>query len=332
MEQEELDKILEDHKRWLESGGSRGKKANFSQEYLDAKFCTTEGKVSRVIFLPNGYAASRGTLSNNGYPSSEAVVAHFEGLDFGKSILFKANFNNANFYKCNMDNVDFTGCDLRTARFAGVTFRESQFGGFIGPAAKLKGAMLNICDLSGRFFQNCDLSNISFASSILIKTDFRNANLSGCNLTRANLSEAWLTGTNLSNSNLKEADLTGAHLENADIKGCNLYQTNLKGCNLTEVEYKTKKCKIDETIKFLGIRSEGAYGNELFLRYIKDQAFLGEFKADHPLLFKLWWISSDCGRSLFRWACLSSLIALVFACFFSCWGKTHLNWIICPGI
>jgi uncharacterized protein YjbI with pentapeptide repeats len=48
-------------------------------------------------------------------------------------------------------------------------------------------------------------------------------------------------------------------------------------------------------------------------RMIKDAWYLDDFKKNNRITYWIWWLSSDCGRSFFRWALLSILLAVFFA-------------------
>ena len=51
-------------------------------------------------------------------------------------------------------------------------------------------------------------------------------------------------------------------------------------------------------------------------RHVLDENYIAEFRAQgraHEFAYKLWWLSSDCGRSLTRWTLWSVFIAGVFA-------------------
>jgi hypothetical protein len=54
----------------------------------------------------------------------------------------------------------------------------------------------------------------------------------------------------------------------------------------------------------------------MFKTFARDQDFLEEYKEKRPLLYWLWFVLADCGRSLWPWALWSLLFATIFALVF----------------
>ena len=65
----------------------------------------------------------------------------------------------------------------------------------------------------------------------------------------------------------------------------------------------------------LGERTTKKY--PIIARTINDDNYLMRFKIKHPILFFFWWLSADCGRSIFRWASWSIIFALLFGFIYS---------------
>ena len=92
-----------------------------------------------------------------------------------------------------------------------------------------------------------------------------------------------------------DADLRGAHLKG--IKG--FMEANWLGADIRNVDF----C--------------GAY---MVRRFIMDENFLYEFRTQSRfsgVLYKVWWITSDCGRSFLRWGLWTAGVAFFFALIFS---------------
>jgi len=134
----------------------------------------------------------------------------------------------------------------------------------------------------------------------LRKANLWNADLSGSGLIWADLREAKLIQAKLRGTWLIGADMENANLLNADLKGCNLTNANLEGANVSGVKY-------SRWGKYRGIRVATSYGSPRFKRFAQDQDFIEELKEESRLgrlLYWLWLISTDCGRSfwpLFLW-------------------------------
>ena len=64
------------------------------------------------------------------------------------------------------------------------------------------------------------------------------------------------------------------------------------------------------------IRGLDLRGSYMVQRTIADANYLYEFRTRskyHNALYWLWWVTSDCGRSLFRWALFILFLILLFA-------------------
>jgi hypothetical protein len=225
--------------------------------------------------------------------------------------------------------------DLRGAPLSGADLLKAHMAGADLLKANLAGAYLKEANLSGANLWGADLSKANLRG-----TNLSRANLWGCNLSGADLTEADLSGANLSEANLSGADfwkanLSGAYLREANLSGANFWETNLSGADLGEVLYTTDEVfnrlikwwgpKILECIPYLKdlkylrnwrkvsitnfgsidtIRMNGSK-NPVLRRHIEDYQFIQGFKKKscfHQwILFPLWKVTSDCGRSLLLW-------------------------------
>ena len=115
-------------------------------------------------------------------------------------------------------------------------------------------------------------------------------------MNRADLSQSILV-----ESDLKGCDATGASFEGADLRGSRLgglqgaRRANWIGADILNVDF----C--------------GAY---LVRRHIVDQNYLHEFRTQNRMtevIYRIWWATSDCGRSFVRWGLLTTVIAAAFS-------------------
>ncbi len=207
--------------------------------------------------------------------------ANLKGAKFFKARLVGAIFNGAD-----LSGADFTGADLSGAHLEGVKARATGFG-----MAKLEGA---------RLF-HADLRDASFTKANMKHVDARCADFTKARLREANLEEADFTS-----AIFKEADLS---LSN--VKGAVFYNADLRGSRLRMIRGYKKASWIGADIR--DINFAGAY---LLRRHIMDENYLEEFKNQGRLArlaYYLWWLTSDCGRSMFRWCLLIFIQAIFFA-------------------
>ncbi len=226
-------------------------------------------------------------LDLSGYDFSYAGLnrSNFKGTVFGYAIFHMASLSHAV-----LDECEFIGSDLTHAVLNECSAKRCGFGG---------------ADLSHARIINADLSDATLSRSKLAYTDFRASNLKNARLSEADLSFAVFTRAILTESDLKFSNVRGTNFELADMQGCRL---------LGIKNYK-KAGWIGADIRGLDLR--GAY---LVRRYIADENYLYEFRMTsrfHKVLYFLWWVSSDCGRSLLRWFVWLLSVTLIFAAIYT---------------
>lgn len=222
-------------------------------------------------------------LDLSGYDLSYANLnrSNFKGTAFGYSKFYQASLAHAV-----LDECEFIGSDLTYAILNECSAKRCGFGG---------------ADLSYARIIHADLSDATLSRSKLVHTDLRASNLKNARISEADLSFAVFTRAILIESDLKQSDVKRTSFELADMQGCRL---------LGIKNFKTAGW-IGADIRGLDLR--GAY---LVRRYIADENYLYEFRMTsrfHKVLYFLWWISSDCGRSLSRWFAWLLSVTLIFA-------------------
>ena len=168
-----LEKILEDHEKWL-NGEDSGERANL-----------------------NGADLSDADLKN----------ANLRGAYLRNTVLRDTDLRGVNLSRADLSRADLGNADLSNAS---LKFAKLSNANLIG--ADLMDARLNCADLSGVNLSyaklNCaDLKCANLCSANLSNVDLRNADLSHIDLRDADLS-----GADLRFANLKSADLRGADL------------------------------------------------------------------------------------------------------------------------
>ena len=226
-------------------------------------------------------------LDLSGYDLSYANLnqSNLTGTVFGYSRLHKASLEQAI-----LDECEFLGSDLSHASLNECSAKRCGFGG---------------ADLSHASMINADLCDATLSRSKLVYADLRASNLENARLSEADLSWAIFTRAKLLKSDLKQSNVNGTNFELAD----------MQGCRLLGIKNFKKALWIGADIRGLDLR--GAF---LVRRYIADENYLYEFQTSsrfHRAIYLLWWASSDCGRSLFRWFVWLSCITFIFAAIYS---------------
>ena len=149
MKQEELQKILKLHEKWL-NGEDGGVKANLS----DANLC---------------YADLRGAnLSGADLRDANLCYANFRGANLRGANLSGADLNDANLSGANLSGADLIGADLRDANLIDADLCY----------ANLRGANLRGANLSGADLRDANLCYADLCYADLSDADLRSANLS----------------------------------------------------------------------------------------------------------------------------------------------------------
>ncbi len=204
--------------------------------------------------------------------------------------LFRADLRGAVLFQARADDADFTAADLRGANLESIHAHRAGLG-----RARLRGARLVEADLRAATLTlgelvDTDLRGAGLCDARLLEADLRHADFSGARMRRAEL-----TGSSVSATCFDGADLREAHLRQLDdYRGASWI-----GADVREVDF------------------SGAF---MTRRFIMDQNYLQEFRSQGRLsniIYGVWWVTSDCGRSMTRWNICTLGLALVFTAAFA---------------
>jgi uncharacterized protein YjbI with pentapeptide repeats len=220
-------------------------------------------------------------LSGWDFSGAELSGANLEG-----SRMASANFEGAILHGARLDGAEFMGANAKGADFSSVSGERTGFG-----QVALRGAS---------FFQAA-LPGATFSGSDLQECDFRVANMDGARALGADFRSADCSG-----ASFQDADLTSILVDKACFINVDLRRSRLRGVK----DYKGAD--------WVGadIRDVDFSGAWLLRRHVLDENYIAEFREQsrtHELLYRLWWLSSDCGRSISRWTLWSISVALIFA-------------------
>lgn len=200
------------------------------------------------------------------------------------------DFEGAGLLGFELEGADLMGANLKGAYLSRVNLRRAKLG-----AAILEKAYLIHADMEGADLKAARMAN----------ADLMGANLKRALLKRADLKAAFLYETNFQGAQLAGADFSGAFLSGADLRGADLRGANFQDADVTGVLY-------DDQARYQGIQVAGAFGGAGFRRFAQDQDYIEEFNEQHPVLGYLWWLCSNCGRSMRRWLALSLAVVWGF--------------------
>lgn len=235
------------------------------------------------------------------------------------AVLDQKDFRNEDLSGADLSGRDLSGADLSNARL----FRANLRGVHLENAI-LNGAELSGADLSDARMGNIQAKNTGFGMAKLTNAKLFNANLENATLSLAHLNgadfkAARLNGARLREAQLKNADFTNAQLKDVDMSLCDVNRTSFNNADLRRA--RLRALNGFESANWIGvdIRDINFSGAYLMRRHIIDQNFLYEFKHRNKMtaaLYTIWWITSDCGRSIARWCFWTFLLAFLFGCLY----------------
>lgn len=214
-----------------------------------------------------------------------------------------------------LSEADLTGCDLTGTKLFKANLKNATLMN-----AKLKGTELSGADLTDANLEEIDAEQAGFGMACLKGAHLFHANLEGSTLSMANLKGADLRGANLRNARIREAKLLDTDFTNADLRNTDMSLSNVTGATFNNTDMREARLRLVsgyEKANWIGvdirnINFAGAYG---LRRFAHDQNYIKEFRSSgrlSSLIYYLWWITSDCGRSMVRWCLWIVILAFFF--------------------
>ncbi len=224
-----------------------------------------------------------------------------------------------------LSHADLTGADLSGANLRGALLFSASLKDAVLLESNLEDAELTAADLSGANLQEAAADRAGFGSACLRNARLFHAGLTGATFTKANLDSADLRLGRLQGARLREANLRRADFSLADLRDSDLQQSSVRGASFREADLRGIRLRGVTDYErcdwvgadFRDIDFTGAY---FLRRFALDQNYLHEFRNRNRMsrwVYHLWWATSDCGRSLPRWAALTLIVAAVFAILYS---------------
>ncbi len=220
-----------------------------------------------------------------------------------------------------LSNRDMRGSDLTGANLAGCRMIGTDLSGTTLAGANLRGAHLLGANLTGADLTNADASKAVFGRANLSNTVCFQTKLRYATFAHADLHDADLRTADLRNSRMREADLTHADLTRARMTKADLTRAHIDRTILRDADMRRSRLKGltgYATADWIGtdVLDADFAGAYMVSRTIGDQNYLYEFRHKsriNAVVYRIWSLTSDCGRSFGRWASLTSAIAVLFA-------------------
>jgi uncharacterized protein YjbI with pentapeptide repeats len=258
--------------------------------------------------------------------------------DFSYASMKAMVFSNVSLSKANLDGVNLSQSKFWNSDAPGASFWDGILENTVFSGVNLSAATFTNANMIRANLEGADLSNAELWRANLESGNLDGAKMLGANMQQCKLVKATMTRCNMKGANLYEANLSRALLDEADVRYCDLRRVNLSRASVAEIRYNKES-------RYRGIRVATCFGSPRFNRIANDQDYIEELRAlewnpwawlqkrqsliaapaknSLPVgewFYWLWWFSSDCGRSLWRWALMSFFFAVLFGCAFYALG------------
>ena len=271
--------------RWLVKDPEGTSLRDKTLQILQEK-CRKGSRERPFEFDLRGINLVRENLSGLDLSNYDLTEADLTGSNLSGSILSRCNLSKASLTQAIMDHCECLGADLSGANLNECHAERAGFG-----AANLTGAT----------FFGAKMPGVSLSNSNLEGADFRTANLTGAHIRQVNLTDVNFTRANLAEVDFEESNVKKTRFTDADLRKASLrYIKNFKRATWIRAD----------------IRSVDFCGAYMVRRFIMDENYLFEFRTHSKynfILYYLWWLSSDCGRSILRWTVLIWINLIFFS-------------------
>ncbi|MGF6990428.1 uncharacterized protein YjbI with pentapeptide repeats [Lachnospiraceae bacterium PM6-15] len=159
--EEAIIEVLDSHKRWLDSNGREGKRADLSFTDLREVAFIFDGydlqKVNMRCADLSGADLSGMNLRGAFLSYAELTETNLENTNLQESALYHANLNKANLSYSDLRGADMEEAHLQYANLKGSNLQGGEFHGADFKEADLQGANLKGAGLSGAFLEGANL-------------------------------------------------------------------------------------------------------------------------------------------------------------------------------
>lgn len=237
-------------------------------------------------------------------------------VDFSSLRLIRADLAGLDLSGVDLSGCDLSESDLKGVRLVGANLAGTTLFGADLSEAELLGANLDGANLTEATLERAGLGRISAVGAELFGACAADATFSGSDLSGADLRTADLRRSRMIEATLDRALFDGANLHSVDLTGATVDESSFRNADLTgsRVRRVTEYSSAD----WIGadLREVDFTGAWLLRRHALDENYIEEFRTQsdlHEWLYRLWWVTSDCGRSLLRWSAWTVVIAALYA-------------------
>ena len=218
---QELEKVLEEHKIWGNTGGQQGRRANLERVNLVGADLHGVNLAEANLYQCN--------LSKANLQGASLAKANLLGAQMGGANLQKASLWEADLQGARMNLANLQEANLSRANLSNANLREADLQKANCTRAVLKEAQLSLANLQGTIMRRADLQNVTFHHAVLYEANFQEANLLGVK----GLQIKQLRGANMSSAQLpagiEDSDWL-KHVEETSRKSSRVFLIKLMSC------------------------------------------------------------------------------------------------------
>lgn len=237
-------------------------------------------------------------------------------LDLRGIDLSGQDLRGVNLSRCDLSGATLSKCNLASANLSWTQLKGSSLFKASLQECECLNADLTGADLTECQAQRAGLGRANLTEAVLLGGDFCQATFGNACLYHADFRAAKLRGARIRDADLSHANFAAADLRGADFQSSLVNDADFSDSDLREAHLKGIKGFMKANWLGTDIRSVDFCGAYMVRRFIMDENYLYEFRTQNwvsSLLYKIWWVTSDCGRSFLRWGLWTIGVALLFA-------------------
>ena len=219
--EEDLERVLDEHLEWVNSGGQRGKRANLERVNLVGADLHGVNLAEANLCQAN---LSKANLQGAGLSKANLQGAMMGGVNLQKASLWDSDLQGARLSLANLQ-----GANLSQANLYRANLRESNLRGANMTRAYLHEARLSLADLKGAILGRADLQDATLHHAVLYEANLQEANLHGVR----GLQIKQLRGANMSSAQMpagiEDTDWL-KHVEETSRKGSRMFLIKIACC------------------------------------------------------------------------------------------------------
>ena len=277
---------------------------------MTAHLPTTEPTLTPPI--PIGKAGQ----SHTGERIAELRENGGQGANLAGILWVNQDLSGIDFTRADLSGANLSGANLAGARLAGANLQSAVLRNANLEGAELLGADLSDADMTGCNASGAGLGHVSLQRACLAQARFTGATLTEADMQYTQCRAAMFEESSLRDADLSHADFGSAVLRDADLTGASLQdatfdRADLRRARMCSVRNYNATHWIDADIRevYFG-------GAHLLRRHILDENHLHSFRNEsqwNEWVYRIWWLTSDCGRSFLRWGMCTLAITVFFA-------------------